>query len=128
MPKSRMKRRKSVGYAANRVPHPYHSCIIIYALAETRNQLQEFLTNPDHGLDCYLSMRIRHGTLAGQLRTPLEVEHLITQRRAPRTNIRQTSTGRSRSSSIASTPKPWTNGLPDSPAIMTTSLRRCRMI
>ena len=42
----------------------------------------EFLTNPDHGLDCYLSMRIRHGTLAGQLRTPLEVEHLITQRRA----------------------------------------------
>jgi hypothetical protein len=44
---------------------------------------QEFLTNPDHGLDCYLSMRIRHGTLAGQLRTPLEVEHLITQRRAP---------------------------------------------
>lgn len=42
---------------------------------------REFLTNPDHGLDCYLSMRIRHGTLAGQLRTPLEVEHLITQRR-----------------------------------------------
>jgi hypothetical protein len=42
----------------------------------------EFLNNPDHGLDCYLSMRIRHGTLAGQLRTPLEVEHLITQRRA----------------------------------------------
>ena len=41
----------------------------------------EFLTNPDHGLDCYLSMRIRHGTLAGQLRTPLEVEHVITQRR-----------------------------------------------
>jgi hypothetical protein len=42
---------------------------------------REFLNNPDHGLDCYLSMRIRHGTLAGQLRTPLEVEHLITQRR-----------------------------------------------
>lgn len=43
---------------------------------------REFLTNPDHGLDCYLSMRIRHGTLAGQLRTPLEVGHLITQRLA----------------------------------------------
>lgn len=44
--------------------------------------LHEFLANPDHGLDCYLSMRIRHGTLSGQMRTPLEVEHLITQRRA----------------------------------------------
>jgi hypothetical protein len=38
--------------------------------------------NPEHGLDCYLSMRIRHGTLSGQLRTPLEVEKLITQRAA----------------------------------------------
>lgn len=40
----------------------------------------ECTTNPEYGLDCYLSMRIRHGTLSGQLRTPLEVEKIITQR------------------------------------------------
>ena len=44
------------------------------------NVLRECLTNPEHGLDCYLSMRIRHGTLSGQLRGPLEDEKLITQR------------------------------------------------
>ncbi|UHS55578.1 hypothetical protein [Agrobacterium vaccinii] len=43
---------------------------------------RENLTNPEHGLDCYLSMRIRHGTLSGQLRTPLELERLITKRGA----------------------------------------------
>lgn len=42
----------------------------------------ECTTNPEHGLDCYLSMRVRHGTLSGQLRTPLEVEGIITQRAA----------------------------------------------
>lgn len=41
---------------------------------------EECSTSPEHGLDCYLSMRIRHGTLSGQLRTPLEVERVITQR------------------------------------------------
>ena len=40
----------------------------------------EFLNNQEHGLDCYLSMRIRHGAFAGQLRAPLEKEHIITQR------------------------------------------------
>lgn len=43
---------------------------------------RECLSNPQHGLDCYLSMRIRHGTLSGQLRSPLEFEKLITQREA----------------------------------------------
>ncbi len=43
---------------------------------------RENFTNPEHGLDCYLSMRIRHGTLSGQLRTPLELERLITKRAA----------------------------------------------
>ncbi|WP_181008509.1 HAMP domain-containing histidine kinase [Sphingomonas montanisoli] len=42
----------------------------------------ESTNSPEHGLDCYLSMRIRHGTLSGQLRTPVEVENLITQRAA----------------------------------------------
>jgi hypothetical protein len=40
----------------------------------------ECMTNPEYGLDCYLSMRIRHGTLSGQLRGPLEEQKLITQR------------------------------------------------
>lgn len=37
----------------------------------------EYLTNPDYGLDAYLSMRIRHGSLAGHLRGPLEERQLI---------------------------------------------------
>ena len=40
----------------------------------------EFLSNPKHGLDCYLSMRVRHGSLAGHLRSPLESNRIITQR------------------------------------------------
>jgi hypothetical protein len=45
-----------------------------------RRLFRECMSNPEHGLDCYLSMRIRHGTLSGQLRAPLEAEKLITQR------------------------------------------------
>jgi len=44
---------------------------------------QQCLMNPSHGLDCYLSMRIRHGALAGQLRVPLEEERIITRREGP---------------------------------------------
>ncbi len=40
----------------------------------------ECMTNPEYGLDCYLSMRIRHGALSGQLRGPLEEQKIITQR------------------------------------------------
>jgi hypothetical protein len=40
----------------------------------------ECIGNPEHGLDCYLSMRIRHGTLFGQMRTPVEQEFLVTQK------------------------------------------------
>ncbi len=43
--------------------------------------LNECFTNSYHGLDCYLSMRIRHGALSGQLRGPLEDEKIITQRK-----------------------------------------------
>lgn len=42
--------------------------------------IRECLTSPQHGLDCYLSMQIRHGALSGQLRLPLEDEQIITQR------------------------------------------------
>ena len=45
-----------------------------------RSLLNECFSNPYHGLDCYLSMRVRHGALSGQLRGPLEDEKIITQR------------------------------------------------
>jgi hypothetical protein len=42
--------------------------------------LGECLSSPQYGLDCYLSMQIRHGVLSGHLRYPLEEEHVITQK------------------------------------------------
>jgi signal transduction histidine kinase len=39
-----------------------------------------FISDKDHGLDTYLSMRIRHGTLSGQIRSVFETNHLITVR------------------------------------------------
>lgn len=44
--------------------------------------MTELAYNAEHGLDCYLSLRIRHGTLSGQLRGPAEREHIITRRDA----------------------------------------------
>ncbi len=41
-----------------------------------------FINNPEFGLDSYLSLRIRHGSLSGQLRKPLENLNLITVKRA----------------------------------------------
>lgn len=40
----------------------------------------EYVSSSQHGLDGYLSVRVRHGTLAGQLRGPLEAEALVTLR------------------------------------------------
>ena len=39
-----------------------------------------FVSSNEYGLDGYLSVGIRHGTLSGQLRAPLEEKHLITQK------------------------------------------------
>lgn len=39
-----------------------------------------FVSSDEYGLDGYLSVGIRHGTLSGQLRGTLESEHLITQK------------------------------------------------
>jgi hypothetical protein len=39
-----------------------------------------FISSKEYGLDSYLSVRIRHGTLSGELRKPFESENLITQR------------------------------------------------
>lgn len=44
------------------------------------NLRDEFISSAEHGLDGYLSVRIRHGTLVSQLRSPLESAHLITKR------------------------------------------------
>lgn len=44
--------------------------------------MREFALHPEHGLDAYLSLRIRHGTLSGHLRGPVEREHLVTRRDA----------------------------------------------
>jgi hypothetical protein len=42
----------------------------------------EFVSNTLYGLDGYLSQRIRHGTLQGHLRSPLEAVRLVTQQEA----------------------------------------------
>src|SRR5882724_5383063 len=41
---------------------------------------EEYVSSPEHGLDKYLSVRVRHGTLTAHLRRPLEARHLITPR------------------------------------------------
>ena len=46
-------------------------------MSEVRNS---FISSNEHGLDGYLSVRLRHGTLSGQLRSPLEIEHILTLR------------------------------------------------
>lgn len=48
----------------------------------------EFLKDPAHGLNFYLSKRIRHGVLAGYLRSPIEETSLITQRESESTPYR----------------------------------------
>ncbi|WP_319405148.1 hypothetical protein [uncultured Desulfosarcina sp.] len=40
----------------------------------------QFVSSTEHGLDGYLSVRIRHGTLSSHLRSPLEENNLITQK------------------------------------------------
>jgi len=46
-------------------------------ISQIYNQLADaFLTNKPYGLDSYLSLRIRHGTLEGLLRAPLDKEGL----------------------------------------------------
>jgi hypothetical protein len=39
-----------------------------------------FISSDEHGLDSYLSVRVRHGTLAGQIRNAFERYHLATRR------------------------------------------------
>jgi hypothetical protein len=47
------------------------------------NELKaKFISSNEYGLDSYLSVRIRHGTLTGQLRSVFERQHLLTRRDA----------------------------------------------
>lgn len=41
---------------------------------------RQFLSNPEHGLEFFLSARIRHGSLSGHMRGPLEARNLVTLR------------------------------------------------
>jgi hypothetical protein len=45
-----------------------------------RRVRDEYVSSPEHGLDKYLSVRIRHGTLAAHLRRPVETAKLVTAR------------------------------------------------
>ncbi len=47
-----------------------------------RSLRDKFVSSNEYGLDGYLSVGIRHGTLVGQLRKPLESSHLVTLRDA----------------------------------------------
>lgn len=57
---------------------------------ELKNVLSEvldyFVTNNEYGLDTYLSTRIRHGTLQGQLRSPFQKHNLITTRKSDKSD------------------------------------------
>lgn len=44
--------------------------------------IHECAFNSEHGFDCYLSLRVRHGTLSGLLRGPVDHERLVTRRDA----------------------------------------------
>ncbi len=46
----------------------------------------QFLNNPEHGLEFFLGKRIRHGTVTGHLRGPVENAKLITTRESEATD------------------------------------------
>jgi hypothetical protein len=61
--------------------NPYEEAdkILLDLIQTLRHQ---FLNSPDYGLDSFLSMRIRHGTIAGTLRGPADDLKLLTTRDA----------------------------------------------
>jgi len=59
------------------VPDNEADTLLLEIVIEIRNQ---FLNNPEHGLEFFLGKRIRHGTVSGHLRGPVETAKLITQR------------------------------------------------
>lgn len=59
------------------VPSSEYDALFIDIFREIADR---FLHDPVHGLDAYLSRRIRHGTVVGELRSPVERRKLITDR------------------------------------------------
>lgn len=59
------------------VPNDELRSLLGEMLLEVRDQ---FVSSNEYGLDGYLSTGLRHGTLAGQVRSIFEAEHLVTQR------------------------------------------------
>ena len=51
----------------------------------------EFVSSNQHGLDGYLSVRIRHNTLAGQLWSPFDNEHLLVFKDSSKNNYKPNS-------------------------------------
>ena len=64
-------------YIALKLPENEKSAILRGLVFDFRDI---FVSSTEHGLDGYLSTRIRHGTLSGQLRSPLQALRLVTQR------------------------------------------------
>ncbi|WP_321794742.1 hypothetical protein [Caballeronia sp. J97] len=64
------------------------SVVLVLPVNERRSALLQllhlvrdrFVSSNEHGLDVYLSVGIRHGTLSGQLRSVLEKSHLVSQK------------------------------------------------
>jgi hypothetical protein len=71
----------SSGFNELELPEVPIESAITLLLTTIRSLLHECFHNSQHGLDCYLSMRVRHGALSGQLRAALEDEKIITQRK-----------------------------------------------
>jgi hypothetical protein len=62
-----------------KVPDNEADDILIQMVQQLRNQ---FLNNTTYGLDSFLSSRIRHGSMSGYLRSPVESRQLVTQRKS----------------------------------------------
>ncbi|MDL2124449.1 MAG: hypothetical protein LWX51_15550, partial [Deltaproteobacteria bacterium] len=60
-----------------RVVHNSHFLLFKELFIDVRNR---FISSGEHGLDGYLSVRIRHGVLQNQIRSPFEVLHLISEK------------------------------------------------
>ncbi|MER9539801.1 hypothetical protein [Mesorhizobium sp. M0586] len=53
--------------------------------------VRECAFDPEHGLDCYLSLRIRHGTFSGVMRSAPEMERVVTRRATETGDYRENS-------------------------------------
>ncbi|MAN72966.1 MAG: hypothetical protein CME85_14650 [Henriciella sp.] len=58
---------------------PQNEAISLFRDMVTR-YVQQCAFDTEHGLDCYLSLRIRHGTMSGELRSASERENVVTRR------------------------------------------------